>query len=38
MMSNNFGGGGGGAGFSTWHSMKLILNTKKSIKYINNSI
>ena len=44
-MSNNFGGRSGGglksAGVpqsATWHSIKLVLNAKKSIKYINFSI
>ena len=37
-MSNNFGGMSGGPQSATWHSIKLVLNAKKSIKYINFSI
>ena len=37
-MSNNFGGMGGGMKSATWQPKKLILNAKKSIKYINFSI
>ena len=37
-MSNNFGGMSGGMKSATWNSVKLILNAKNSIKYINFSI
>ncbi len=37
-MSNNFGGMSGEPKSATWNSIKLILNVKKSIKYINFSI